>query len=252
MRRILPFLFLLLVGCALQPITDPRRPNPETEPTIVPTAVTIQKPTYTVERGSVTSQLFKSGRIAPVEQNQLSFAIDGQIATLQADKGDIVAAGDVVAVLDTTGLEQALQTAVSDLTLAQEQITLAQENQATNLRRAEIEVELVQLRLDFAVEQAGEEPTAEQQLAIEVLTRELELAQLSLDELDSAVNPTLTNQVVQAQRQVAQIETQIAQSTLVAPTAGTVMVVNFKEGDRLAAGQTVFVVADLNHVEIHV
>ena len=30
------------------------------------------------------------------------------------------------------------------------------------------------------------------------------------------------------------------------------MVVNFKEGDRLAAGQTVFVIADLNQVEVQV
>ncbi|MCB0017470.1 MAG: hypothetical protein KDE09_06735, partial [Anaerolineales bacterium] len=62
MRRIFPLLLLamLIAGCALQPITEPRRPDPDTEPTIVPTAIAIEKPTYVVAHGPVSSQLFKS------------------------------------------------------------------------------------------------------------------------------------------------------------------------------------------------
>ena len=249
MLRILPLLFLL-VGCALQPITEPRRPDPETEPTIVPTAIAIEKPTYIVEQGSVTSQLFKSGRITPVNQNQLSFMIDGRIATLLVDEGETVSAGDVVVALDTAVLEQSLQVAESDLNLAREQLTIAQESKVTNLRRAEIGVELAQLQLDFAVAEAGEAPTAKQILAIEVLKRELELAQLNLNELDSAIDPSISNQIAQVQRQIDGINTQIAQSTLVAPISGTVTAVNFAEGDSIDAGETVLVIADLNRVEV--
>lgn len=251
MHRILPLLFFL-VGCALQPITEPRRPNPENEPTMVPTAIAIEKPTYIVEYGSVTSQLFKSGRITSVNQNQLSFAIDGHIATLFAGAGEMVRAGDSVAVLDTTMLEQSLQTAESDLNLAVEQLAIAQESKATNLRRAEIGVELVQLQLDFALEEAGETPTGEQVLAIEVLRRELELVQLNLSEIDSVVDSSLSNQVAQAQLQVERIKNQIAQSTLVAPISGTVTAVNFEEGDSFAAGGTVLVISDLSKVEVQV
>ena len=251
MLRILPLLFFL-VGCALQPVTEPRRPNPENEPTMVPTAIAIEKPTYIVETGSVTSQLFKSGRITSVNQNQLSFAIDGHIATLLVDGGETVADGDSVAVLDTTMLEQSLQTAESDLNLAIEQLTIAQESKATNLRRAEIGVELIQLQLDFALNDAGETPSAEQILAIEVLRRELELAQLNLNEIDSVVDPSLANQVAQAQLQVDRINTQIGQSTLVAPLTGTVTAVNFAEGDSVVAGETVLVISDLNQVEVQV
>jgi multidrug efflux pump subunit AcrA (membrane-fusion protein) len=251
MLRILPLLFLL-VGCAFQPITEPRRPNPENEPTMVPTAIAIEKPTYIVEHGSVISQLFKSGRITPVNQNQLSFAIDGHIATLLADEGETVSAGDIVAMLDTAVLEQSLQAAESELNLAQEQLAIAQESKATNLRRAEIGVELVQLHLDFALEKAGETPTADQILAIEVLKRELELAQLHLGEFDSAVDPSLSNQVAQTQLQLERIQSQINQSTLVAPISGTVTAVNFEEGDSVAAGETVLVIADLNRVEVQV
>ena len=251
MLRILLLLFFL-VGCALQPVTEPRRPDPENEPTMVPTAIAIEKPTYIVAYGSVTSQLFKSGRITSVNQNQLGFAINGYIATLLVEEGETINAGDNVAVLDKTTLEQSLQTAESDLNLAIEQLTIAQESKATNLRRAEIGVELVQLRLDFALEEAGETPNGEQLLAIEVLRRELELAQLNLSEIESVLDPSLSNQVAQAQLQVDRSRNQIAQSTLVAPISGTVTAVNFAEGDSVAAGETVLVISDLNQVEVQV
>ncbi|MCA9916791.1 MAG: efflux RND transporter periplasmic adaptor subunit [Anaerolineales bacterium] len=245
-------LMFFLVGCTLQPISEPRRPSPENEPTMVPTAIAIEKPTYVVTRGVVAAQLLKSGRITPVNQNQLGFSLDGRIATLFVNREDTVSAGEVVAVLDTAVLEQTLQAAESELTLASEQLTIAQESNAADRRRAELGIEMVQLELDFAVQQAGATPTAEQTLAIEVLKRQLELAQLDLAEFDGAVDPTLANQVAQAQLQVENIQAQIAQSTLVAPIDGTVTAVHVEAGDNVAAGEPVLVIADLNRVEIQV
>lgn len=251
MRLVLPFLFLLvLAGCALQPITEPRRPNPDSEPTMVPTATAIEKPTYVVERGSVSSQLLASGRLTPVNSSPLSFALAGRIDTLPVGNGDLVNAGDIVATLDTTALEQARQAAESDLALAREQLAIAQEEQAANRRRAEIGVELIQLRLDFVMQEAGDAPTAEQALAIRELELELELAQLNLSEFNSAADPALANQAAQAQLELDRIESQIAQSTLVAPISGTVMAVNFAEGDSVAAEETVLVLADLDRLEV--
>ena len=217
---------------------------------MVPTAIAIEKPTYTVQQGSVTSQLFKSGRVAPITQNQAGFTIDGSIATISVDKGETVRAGDIVAALNTASLEQSLQAAELDLGLAQEQLTIAQKSQATNRRRAEIGVEVAQLQLDFAVEKAGAAPTGEQVLAIEVLKRELELAQLDLAEFDQAVDPALVNQVAEMQREVERIKNQIAQATLVAPISGTVTAVNAAAGDPIAAGNPLLVIADLSTVEV--
>lgn len=245
----LPFL-LLLVGCTLQPITEPRRPNPETEPTMVPTTIAIEKPTYIVEHGSVSSQLIRSGRITPVDQQHLSFPINGQIETLPVSRGATVSAGDIVAALDTTLLEQSLQMAESELKMAQEQLTIAEAVKVVEQRRAEIGVELAQLQLDFAVEQAGETPTAAQLLSIEVRKRELELAELNLRQLDTVVDSSLADQVAQAQLDVQRIETQIAQSTLVAPISGTVTAVNLAAGDSVAADETVLIIADLTQVEV--
>jgi multidrug efflux pump subunit AcrA (membrane-fusion protein) len=217
---------------------------------MVPTAIAIEKPTYIVQRGSVASQLYKSGRITPAEPYQLRFPREGQIDTLLASKGGTVTAGDIIATLDTAGLERSLQGAESDLNLANEKLALAQERLAADLRRAEIGVELVQLELNFVEVGAGERPTLDQQLDIEKLKLELELAQLDLDEFDSAVDPALSYQVAQNQLQVERLKTQIAQSTLETPISGTVMAVNFEEGDNVKAGETVLVVADLNRVEV--
>ena len=238
-----------LTSCALQPITEPRRPNPAEEPTIIPTAISIEKPTYIVEQGSVTSELFKSGRVTPVNQNRLSFPLNGTIKTLFVEKGETVTAGDVVAVLDTTPLEQAQQAAESDLNLAREQLQIFQENKAGNPRQAEIGVELAQLQLDYAVAEGGDTPTAQQTLNIEVLTRELELAQLNLDVVNRTDNPSLANDVAQGERQLERIKSQIAQSTLVAPASGTVIVANIRAGDTIGAEETVLVIADLNQVD---
>ena len=250
MRRYLPILLLFLAGCVLQPTTEPRRPDPASEPTMVPTAIAIEKPTYVVERGPVTAQLVNSGRVTPINQNQLSFAIDGQISTLLVAEGDLVTAGDPVATLDTTTLEQAKQEAEANLSLAQQQLALAQAAKAADRRRAEIDVELVQLQLDFAVAEAGSAPTAEQTLAIEVLQLQLELAQLNLAEFDDAVDPAITNQVTQAQLQLERVLTQIGQSTLVTPLTGTVVTASAAPGNNIIAGETVLVIADLTQVEV--
>lgn len=217
---------------------------------MVPTAIAIEKPTYVVERGGVASQLFKSGRVAPVTQAQVSFAADGFIASLPVSRGEEVQAGDVVAVMDTAALEQALQAAALDLRLAQEQVAIAQESKAKDRRRAEIGVELVQLRLDFAVAEAGTSPTGEQVLAVEVLKRELELAELNLTELDGEVDPTLSSRAAQMAREVERIEGLIAQATLVAPIAGTITAVNAAAGDPIIAGEPVLVIGDLTTVEV--
>ncbi|MCB0031888.1 MAG: HlyD family efflux transporter periplasmic adaptor subunit [Anaerolineales bacterium] len=254
MRRIFPLLLLamLIAGCALQPITEPRRPDPDTEPTIVPTAIAIEKPTYVVAHGPVSSQLFKSGRVAPVTQSQLSFMINGQIEALLVGSGTVVSAGDVVATLSTAALEQALAEAEAALSLAQDQLAVAAENQAADQRRAEIALELVQLQLDYAVDAAGDTPTSEQSLAIATLQLQVELAQLNLAEFDGAPDPTLMSQVAQAQVDVENLQTQIEESSLVTPIAGTVMVVNAAVGDAVAAGETVLVIADLNELEVQV
>ena len=45
---------LLFTGCIVQSVTEPHTFDPELEPTPVPTAVSVAKPTYTAARGTVS------------------------------------------------------------------------------------------------------------------------------------------------------------------------------------------------------
>jgi HlyD family secretion protein len=92
---VLSFLLLLpfLAGCAGQA-------SGETTPTAVPTPVLAQKPTYTVQLGTVTRTLRLTGRAAPVQQQDLFFRTDGYVKEIYVERGATVEAGDVLARLD--------------------------------------------------------------------------------------------------------------------------------------------------------
>ena len=141
---------LLLSGCALQSITEPRRVDPDNEPTPVPTAVSVASATYTVASGDITRVITLSGIIVPVTQINLSFAKAGQVAAVHVRQGDEVAEGDVLAELNVVEIERELTLALSSLDVAQSQLAAAETALANNRRRAEIAVEKLQATLDLA------------------------------------------------------------------------------------------------------
>jgi multidrug efflux pump subunit AcrA (membrane-fusion protein) len=61
-------LFFTLVGCT--------GGGAAPTPTMVPTPIVAEKPTYTVQRGAVTKSLELIGRVVPVQQQELFFRSD--------------------------------------------------------------------------------------------------------------------------------------------------------------------------------
>jgi multidrug resistance efflux pump len=89
--------------------------------------------------------------------------------------------------------------------------------------RAELQRDLAQLDLDFALAQAGANPTTAQQHQIERLTLLLHLAQLDVD-------PQLAAAVDAAALRVAGLENMIAQAVLTAPFDGQITALNISAG----------------------
>ncbi len=242
-------LLLLITGCAA-PSRDRRDAASSAEPTPIPTAVVPNKPTYTVERGDVIYAASYSGRVSPSSETSLAFPLSGQVAEVFVERGETVLEGVEIARLDTTELEQELALAQSALEVAQAQLTAVETTNAAQRQRAELALALAQLDLDFATQQAGENPTPEQAYQIGRLTILRDLAQLAVDELVTAVDPQLSANIQQAELRVSELQATIASAILVAPTDGVLVSLNLTPGRSVTAQEPVGTLADLDILEV--
>jgi len=131
-RSLLLALVLLLSACS--------GGREAVEPTAVPTPATLQKPTYTVERGTVTRVLQLQGRVSPVQQQELFFRTDGFVRVVNVSRGGLVKAGEVLAELELGDLN--IQLAQTQLALQQSEARLAQAQQDNVVARIEAEAAL--------------------------------------------------------------------------------------------------------------
>lgn len=250
MRR--PLLILLLPFMALAACAtaggSPRYPGAG-EPTPIPTVAAAAKATFPVARGDVTARLTLSGRVSPIVEESLSFPLDGQVGELNVEQFETVRAGDVLATLDTTQLDQALLVAQSELAIAQGRLDARRAEVERERRRAELRRDMAQLDYDFAVAQAGLSPTAAEQHAIGRLALQLELAALDVAELDQAIDPALQVEVDGATLRLEQAQAALAAAQIVAPFDGIVLSIAKGAGRGVVAGETVLIVADIDELQ---
>ena len=243
-------MLMWVAGCGLQSITEPHRVDPATEPTPVPTAVEISRPTYTVERGDVVREIRLSGQLVPFNEANLFFQQDGIVAEIFYAVGDRVESGEVIATLETSSYQNELFLAESALTVAEARLAAVASEIANDRRRAEIDVEKATLQLEIAKAEAGEAPTAAQAFDIQLKGLEIELAQLTLDELNAAVDPTLEAEVAQAALRVEQLTAQIENAQIIAPATGTITQMNIRAGKAANPDTIALILADLTVLEI--
>lgn len=189
----------------------------EATPTAIPTPMVASKPTYTVQRGDIVSQLEFNGRVVPAVEEPLFFHSDGRIRTIYVKSGGLVTAGQVLADLIT----------LDDLEKTRKQDEL-------NLRRAEINLEMARLRQSIA---ATRTPSYTQnyteQMALQAY--EVELAQISLDE---------------QKLKSSKVETSIQDAQIISPIDGRLLTSRLSAGDPVKAFDTVAIVSDDTHLEI--
>jgi multidrug efflux pump subunit AcrA (membrane-fusion protein) len=186
----------------------------------------------------------------PAAETADSFPLDGLVAAVYFEGGDSVQEGDLLAELDTSSYLSERQLAQTALDVARAQVAAIEAQQENSRRRAEIALQQVQIRLDFARAQASDFPTAQQQMAIDLLELDVELAQLALDELAAGVDPGLLAEVEQAQLRVNELDALIASTKLLSPVSGTVVRMLVDAGDSVSGGETAVTVADLANLEV--
>lgn len=136
-------LILLLAACGGGSGTAVTAPTP----TPFPTPIVPEKPTYTVQRGTVVKSLQFTGRVAPVQEQALFFKTDGFVNQIFVSRGDRVQAGDVLAQLEISSLENQLAQAQVALQTAETELSQAEQAVTDNLAEAQINLQKIELQL---------------------------------------------------------------------------------------------------------
>lgn len=180
---------------------------------------------YVNLRGYITSD----DAYIDADRVSISSKMLGRIATLGADEGDTVAAGQVLVTLDDSDLRAQLAQATAAFSLAGESVTLAR----VNLARA---------RDDFR--------RADQQYRTSVITKEqFDHARSALDAADAELGIAVSR-VAAARAQSGVVQAQLDNTTIRSPFNGNVAKRWALQGDVVQAGQPVFSVYDRSKVWI--
>jgi RND family efflux transporter MFP subunit len=161
-------------------------------PTALPTQILPQKPTYTVERGTVSKVLELRGRVSAVKQQDLFFRASGSVEEVFVGQGDAVEAGQVLAYLsDRENLEFALVDAQIEVILAEREFQSLTDE--IGLRRAEALLELFeaqnaleeaqQTRSQLELPRANQITIDQAQIHYESMEDRLEQAQQDFEEV---------------------------------------------------------------------
>jgi HlyD family secretion protein len=133
---------LLLAACGQGGASSQPTPTP------LPTPIVPEKPTYTVERGTVVNTLEFTGRVSPVLEQELFFRTDGFVSDVFFARGDQVQAGDLLAELEIVDLQNRLAQQQVALQTAEVLLAQAEQEVADQLLEAEIDLEKLQLQLE--------------------------------------------------------------------------------------------------------
>lgn len=233
MRPALPLLAAALAAFAL-PASPARAESPiapvENPAPSLP-AITVS----TVESRMMTDRVIASGLIGPVEVVQVQPLIEGQpIEQLLADVGDIVTAGQVLAVLSQTSL---------DLQKSQFQASLA------SARAAIAQGEASKLEAEANANEANRAATRSAALKQQGNVSQAAYDTAQAASLSANARVTVAQQSLEAARaqlalveaQLANVDLQLTRTQVVAPVAGEITARNAQVGAiASAAGQAMF------------
>lgn len=236
----------IVTGCALLPAANTDRSTDGLPtPTPIPTAVVPIKPTYTVQRGEIVSQLEFSGRISPEVEEKLFFRSDGRVRTVVAKRNEMVTKGQILAELEIDGLERELESTQIELERAQVRLQQAESEHAFAVRIAQTNLEVAQLQLQAM--QSGVAPDA---TAIAIQQKNVEMAELEVERLNAGVDPLMVSDVTRAELAVEKLLAEISESQIIAPFDGQLLSISLTPGQAVTAYMPVATIADVTNLEV--
>ncbi len=204
--------------------------------------------TAKVERGDVHDDVDATGVINAVVTVQVGSQVSGTIAKLNVDFNSRVHRGDIVALIDPSLFQGALQQAVADLENARANVVAVE----SNLEKAK--ATLVQTDADFRRQSALVKSGAQSQQAAELAQANYEVAKSGVAAENAAVAQAQA-QVKQKEAAVSVARTNLDYTTIRSPIDGIVVARNVDVGQTVAASlqaPTIFNIAqDLTKMQLY-
>jgi HlyD family secretion protein len=228
------------------------------------------------------NQILVSGNIELTEVN-IAFKTSGRLLERSVDEGDLVKKGQVIARLDHDQLSAqrereaaGLQSAIAQLAQAETALAWEKETFAANLqqRKADLDsyknddistAQYDQYRSRWEGSNAALTQAKERQALVLAGPRreQIEAAEAQVQRAHAAIRLAETNsleikrreqelplrraEIDRAKANLALIDTQIDDTTVVSPVDGIVLVKSAEPGEVLAAGTTILTIGDLEH-----
>lgn len=202
---------------------------------------------YQVQARPLVQTVVATGRVVAVSRAQVGSPVTGVVVERRVREGDVVAPGDVLAVLRADDLEAAVREAEAALAQLQQstrpQAQAAQREAEARLAQASREVTR---RRELFKRQLIARETLEQAVQAEAVARSTaEQARLAASAL-GAGNP---NEAA-ARARVASARALLAKTTIRAEVAGTVLTRNAEPGDLVQPGRVLFEIARAGATEV--
>lgn len=243
-RRISPWLVLAVVVIALGGCQFGRQPDPM--PMVLPTSTLSVGTAYMVQRGPVVHTLRFNSKVVLAVDEELYFNTDGRVQAIYVESGDMVAADQVIAQLDTRDLEYDLADAQLALELARQRLAEAEEQVAFDLMIAEADLAITTRQLESLQAQVQVDPAA---LFIQELRTQQ--AQWLVDQLKRGPDPGLATAVERAELTLEQAQVALTDAQITAPFAGQVRLYGeLEEGKSVEAYLPVATVVDPHNVQL--
>jgi len=154
-------------------------------PTLVPAPITVEKPVYVVQRGTVTRTIQLTGRVTPIQQQDLFFRADGVVKEVLVKAGDSVQADAVLVRLDEPEQYQA-DVAAAELAYVQAQRNLEQVTLDTPIKLAEAKQALEKAREELEKSQVAvdalQSPRGTDSLTLEKFRIDVAITQQNLED----------------------------------------------------------------------
>ena len=144
-----------------------------------------------------------------------------------------------------TAANDALDVAEAELEDAQNAYTaLLNTDAADRVKQARANVALAQERYESALDTLSRMQTGENSPQVKIASMALEQSKAALQQAQSAVN--------QSEANLALLDTQVSELTVLAPLDGVVLTRNVEPGEFVQPGAVTFAMADLNNITITV